>query len=72
MTTPQQRNFLLWQVFSMTLAATVQRAKAYADDTQDRRAFQAGLRRLLEQISKAYKVELSDAEHVANIEHLAK
>jgi hypothetical protein len=69
---PQQRDFLLWQVFSMTLAATTQRAKMYANDTQDRRAFQAGLRTLLEKLSKGYKLEVNDAEHLANIEELTK
>jgi hypothetical protein len=69
--TPAQRDFILWQVFSMTLAATTQRAKMYADDVQARGSFQKGLRAVLEELSQCYKFEISDQQHVANIKHIA-
>jgi hypothetical protein len=71
MKTPAQHDFILWQIFSMTLAATTQRAKMYADNVQARGSFQKGLRAALEELSQSYKLEISDQQHVANIEHLA-
>jgi hypothetical protein len=71
MKTPAQHDFILWQIYSMTLAATTQRAKMYADDVQARGSFQKGLRASLEELSQGYKLEISDQQHVANIESLA-
>ncbi len=71
MKTPAQHDFILWQIFSMTLAATTQRAKMYADEVQTRGSFQKALRAALEELSQDYKLEISNQRHVANIEHLA-
>lgn len=71
MKTPAQHDFILWQVFSMTLSATTQRAKMYADNVQARGSFQNELRAALEYLSQDYKSEITDQQHVANIEYLS-
>ncbi len=72
-TTPEQRRFLHDEFYGLTLGATVQRAKVYADGVADpdRRVFQRRLQQQLEASALRYKDPQDDANHVAQIEQLA-
>lgn len=68
-----QRKFLDAEVFSMTLAATVQRSKLYTPglSEKDREPFQASLRAALELAAEKYTNNVPEAQHVNNITDLA-
>lgn len=61
------------EIFSLTLMATVGRAKVYKPDISEsaRRPFQKSLRLQLEDISRGYLTRVSEDEHINNIVKLA-
>lgn len=65
--------FLQDELFSLTLMATVQRARVYVEGAPDqgRRAFQDSLRRELERLVLEYKSQVSENRHESNIILLA-
>lgn len=69
----EQQAFIDDQFFSLTLMATVQRGKVYREDSNEvsRDAFRRALRSRLEDFVKRYKAEVSEDQHLANIENLA-
>jgi hypothetical protein len=68
-----QLTFILREIFAATLGATVQRSKTYADNASEanRGTFQKSLQKNLERLSETYKSQVSEAQHLANIEALA-
>ena len=63
-----QEDFLRDETFSLTLMATVRRAKVYKHglSERERRAFQVALRPRLEDITKQYESEVAEDTHVRN------
>lgn len=70
---PEQQTFLEDEFFSMTLMATVQRGKLYREGSgeAEKDSFRRALRSKLERLTEQYKVGISEAFHVSNIESLA-
>ena len=70
---PEQQAFLEDEFFSMTLMATVQRGKLYREGSgeAEKDAFRRDLRSELERLTEQYRVGVSEAQHLANIENLA-
>ncbi len=70
---PNQRQFLLDECFSLTLMATVQRGRVYrkTSDETGREGFRRGLRSELEQLSTQYREKVAEADHIRNIAALA-
>ena len=68
-----QRAYLRDEFHLLTLNATVQRARIYAEAVEEepREAFRRTLRQQLDLIARAYVHPVSDQEHVRNIERLA-
>ena len=68
-----QREFIDGQLFAMTLAATAQRSNLYSEKLTDaqRKPFQESLRAGLEDISREYKISVSDELHIKNIQDLS-
>ena len=68
-----QEQFLRDELFSLTLMATVQRARVYRPKTpeQTRRAFQAALRSKLEEVARHYEKEVGEETHIGNIVKLS-
>lgn len=66
--------FLRDVVFGITLNGTVQRGKLYREGSTDtqRRALRSTLRRALENLIEQYRNGVSEAEHLANIDTLAR
>src|SRR5579871_1682665 len=69
----QQQRFLRDEFFSLTLMATVQRAKVYAPGVTDadKGKFQQGLRSCLERLEHSYGETVSEENHIGNIIALA-
>ncbi|MEE9161389.1 MAG: hypothetical protein V3U35_00325, partial [Candidatus Neomarinimicrobiota bacterium] len=70
---PAQQTFLRDQFHSLTLQATVQRAKVYASQKPERApaVFRASLRHALEDTAPHYNRSVADPEHVQHIADLA-
>ena len=68
-----QEQFLRDEIFSLTLMATVQRAKVYrlGASERHRRAFQTALRSNLEEIARYYETAVDDEKHIRNIVELS-
>jgi hypothetical protein len=68
-----QEKFLRDEFFSLTLAATVQRAGVYRSgcSEKERRPFHDYLRLKLEEIAKQYENEVPDEKHIQNIVELS-
>src|SRR6185295_1528637 len=66
--------FLRDVVFGIALNGTAQRGKLYREGSTEtqRRALRSALRRLLENLVEPYRNGLSETEHIANIDHLAR
>jgi len=62
------------EIFSLTLMATVQRAKVYSPNpsAQSRHDFQATLRSELKKITKGYKHQVDEKTHIQNIVRLTE
>lgn len=69
----EHRAFLRRECFALTLGATAQRAHLYQSGTSEalRRAFQASLRTLLEDIAESYRTPVGEDAHVASLERVA-
>lgn len=65
--------FLRDELFSLTLMATVQRGKVYAEHATEaqKRLFQRGLQEALENASRQYATRVSDKRHLRNISSLS-
>ncbi|KAF0206155.1 MAG: hypothetical protein FD173_469 [Gallionellaceae bacterium] len=74
MITSAKEQFLLNQLFNMTLTATVQRSSTYRKNTteKDRVDFRRDLQMSLISLSEQYRESVSEAMHCKNIEALAK
>jgi hypothetical protein len=70
---PQQEQLLRHELFSLTLMATMQRARVYDPRSleRERKAFRSSLRSHLEQIAQKYKVEVPEEVHIQNIVKLS-
>lgn len=70
---PDQRAFILGQVFAMSMMATAQRGQLYSEgaSVEERQKLRATLRATLEQVSAAYMNSISDSDHVKLIVHTA-
>ena len=70
---PQRRQFLLDEFFQLTLAATVQRARVYADGLgeADRAPLRASVPAMLDQLWPIYGAPVGEAQHLTNIRQLA-
>jgi hypothetical protein len=66
----QQGQFLKDEFLTLTLMATVQRAKVYAPGATDRAKdrFRNGFRKSLDQLESAYREHVPEESHVRNIE----
>lgn len=66
--------FLLDELFSMTLAATVQRSTTYQKDVTEEKKniFRRDLQRSLVSLSEQYRTQVSEPTHCKNIQALAK
>jgi hypothetical protein len=73
MTDSARHDFLKAQLFQMTVSATMQRNKVYADDAPvaARDSFRAALRKQLAQVSDTYSADISDQMHEQAIMSLA-
>ncbi len=73
MSEAERRKFLHDELFSLTLMATAQRGKVYAEGTTEaqRRPFQKRLRQSLEDVAKCYAQVVSEDAHYSNISTLA-
>jgi len=73
MTANAQRRFILDELFTLTLAGTVQRSGLYKEGTteKDRKPFQDSLRKLLEEMAGEYEHGVAEEKHVENIQRLA-
>ena len=73
MATSARHDFLKSQLFQMTVAATMQRNKVYADCTTEaeRTSFRAALCKQLTLVSDAYCADFSDQRHEQAITQLA-
>lgn len=69
-----QDKFLLDELFSMTLAATVQRSTTYQKDVAEKKKdiFRRDLQRSLVSLSEQYRAQVSEPTHCKNIQTLAK
>jgi len=66
--------FLRDVVFGIALNGTAQRGKLYREGSSEteRRALRSALRRALENLVEQYRNGLSEAEHIANIDQIAR
>lgn len=71
---PDQRLFILGQVFSMSMMATAQRGRVYREGVteHERLLLRAGLQVRLEQLLPRYVHPVCDSAHLENIENLAE
>ncbi len=70
----EKEQFLLSQLFNMTLAATVQHSPTYQKDASEKEkvSFRKSLQNSLVSISEQYRGEISETTHCKNIQVLAK
>ena len=73
MTSSARHDFLKTQLFQLTVAATMQRNKVYADATTEaeRAAFRGALRKQLEAITPLYSTQADDQKHEESISSMA-
>jgi hypothetical protein len=73
MSVDAKEKFLLNQIFSMTLGATVQRSSTYRKNKteKDRVDFCRDLHTLLMVLAEQYREKVTEAEHLKNIKRLA-
>lgn len=70
----EQLAYLMDEMFSLTLMGTVLRGKLYREASTEAQkdSFRRALRSALERLAKRYGRVVSDAQHFANIDKLAK
>ncbi len=68
-----KKEFILGEVFSLTLGAATQRAKLYESNApeNEKKKFRKALRKRLEELAKTYVSKVSENGHVQNIQDLS-
>lgn len=68
-----KKEFILGEVFSLTLGAATQRAKFYKSNApeNEKEKFRKALRKRLEELAKTYVSKVSENDHVQNIQNLS-
>ena len=75
-----KRDFLIREIWLMTLGAAFQRANIYNEDfkednsknNKEKEKFRAKLRRFVEEIASEYKNEVAENKHIKNIESVCE